>query len=52
MKNILFALLANATSIACVVGAIFLALNGIPGWGWFLIIALFTFSSISISGSE
>jgi hypothetical protein len=41
MKDILIILLiCNLSSIACVVGAILLALNGIGGWGVFLLIAL------------
>ena len=29
-------LIVNLASLACVVGATLLALNGIEGWGWFL----------------
>jgi hypothetical protein len=36
MKNALFVLIISLPSIACAVGAILLALNGIAGWGWFI----------------
>jgi hypothetical protein len=42
MKQILVILACTIPSIACVVGAVVLALNGIGGWGWFLFIALIT----------
>jgi hypothetical protein len=44
MNPTLLLLVSNLTSLACVVGAILLAINGISGWGWFLAIALFTTS--------
>jgi hypothetical protein len=42
MKHELLLFFSNLTSIACVIGAIFLALHGIAGWGWFLLIAVMT----------
>lgn len=47
MKPLLIALISNATSIACVVGAIILASKDAEGWGWFLFVALLTFTSFS-----
>ena len=35
-KLIMAIFLMNITSIACAVGAILLAINGVKGWGWFL----------------
>jgi hypothetical protein len=49
MKPVLLLLASNLTSLACAVGAILLALNGIAGWGWFLFIAAMTISSYSSS---
>jgi hypothetical protein len=40
MKTALIILICTLPSIACAVGAILLALNGISGWGWFIFIAL------------
>jgi hypothetical protein len=42
MNSTLLLLAANLCSVACVVGAILLALHGIGGWGWFLLIAVMT----------
>jgi uncharacterized membrane protein HdeD (DUF308 family) len=36
MKSILFTISANLTSLACIVGSIWLALEDKTGWGWFL----------------
>jgi len=47
MKPALLLLASNLTSLACAVGAILLALNGIAGWGCFLFIALMTTSYYS-----
>jgi hypothetical protein len=51
MKTALFLLICSLPSIACVVGAIILALNGIAGWGWFLFIAA-TISSVFTDFTE
>jgi len=40
MKDILITLIAFSPKVACIVGAIILALNGVPIWGWFLAVAL------------
>ncbi len=40
MNPSLILLLANLSSVACVIGAIILALHGIAGWGWFLFLAV------------
>ncbi len=43
-----FTLLAlNAFSICCSVGAILLAINNIPGWGWFLFVGLISITEWS-----
>jgi len=52
MNQALLLFLSNLTSIACVIGATFLALHGIAGWGWFLLVAFLcytTFSSFKIT---
>ncbi|MCX6929263.1 MAG: hypothetical protein NT154_39495 [Verrucomicrobia bacterium] len=36
MKSILLTISANLTSLACIIGAIWLALEDKTGWGWFL----------------
>jgi hypothetical protein len=41
MKEILITLIAFTPKVACIVGAILLAMNGIPIWGWFLLASLF-----------
>ena len=28
--------------IACIAGAVILAVNGIGGWGWFLVVAIYS----------
>jgi hypothetical protein len=40
MNHALILLLANLSSIACVIGATILAFHGIAGWGWFLFVAV------------
>lgn len=42
MREFFIALVVFSSSIACVIGAILLALNGIAGWGWFLFVAVLT----------
>lgn len=42
MREFFIALVVFSPSIACVIGAILLALNGIAGWGWFLFVAVLT----------
>ena len=49
MKNVLILLAVNLTSVAFVVGATYLALNNIEGWGWFVLGALMTYSFYSTS---
>ena len=54
-KFILAMFLMNITSIACTVGAILLALNGVRGWGWFLacgILSIVTYERKSTKGDE
>tara|TARA_R110000868_G_scaffold29897_9_gene111264 strand:+ start:3043 stop:3204 length:162 start_codon:yes stop_codon:yes gene_type:complete len=51
MKTAFILLLCSLTSIACVIGAIILALHSIGGWGWFLLIAILT-NPCNINGSE
>jgi drug/metabolite transporter superfamily protein YnfA len=36
MKSVFLTLFANLASLACIVGAIWLALKDKTGWGWFL----------------
>lgn len=40
MKATIIVLICSLPSIALTVGAIFLALNGIGSWGWFMVAAL------------
>lgn len=40
MKTAFMLLFANLTSVACVVGAVYLASLGISGWGWVLLVGL------------
>jgi phage tail protein X len=40
MKDILIILIAFTPKVACIVGAILLAMNGISIWGWFLLAGL------------
>lgn len=49
MNDTLLILLGNICSVSAVVGAIILALNNIEGWGWFLLIAVLTFTTYSSS---
>ena len=37
---VLFYLAANLASLGCVVGAYHLAMADLPGWGWFLFVAV------------
>jgi hypothetical protein len=52
MKPALILLAANPTSLACAVGAILLALNGIAGCGYFLLIASMTTFYYSSTNSD
>ena len=49
MNHALILLLANLSSIACVIGATILAFHGIAGWGWFLFVAVLLQSYYSSS---
>jgi hypothetical protein len=49
MNHALILLLANLTSVACVIGGIILALHGIAGWGWFLFMSGLLYTSYSSS---
>lgn len=51
MKDFFIVLVIFTSSIACVIGAILLALNGISGWGWFLFVAVLT-GMVSIKTKE
>lgn len=42
---------ANLTSVACVVGAAYLANKGTEGWGWFLFVAVLCAQTFSSSES-
>lgn len=46
MRSTLKLLVANLTSLAAVIGAIVLAHAGITGWGWFLVTAMWTATSV------
>jgi hypothetical protein len=48
MKLALF-IVANITSMLCVVAAAKLALDGVEGWGWFLLVALMACQSLESS---
>ena len=38
MKHYLLAALAMTPAVICVGGAVYLAANGLSGWGWFLFV--------------
>lgn len=40
MNHLAFALILNATSLASIVGAVMLALEGKDGWGWLIFTAI------------
>lgn len=40
-------LILSLASITCVIGAIIILLQGMPGWGWFLFVAWLTSPSSS-----
>ena len=52
MKTIGIALLVNMCSVASVVCATLLALHGIPGWGWFLVVAMLLTRTWTSSGDR
>ncbi len=52
MRSAFIFLAANLASLACVIGAIFLAHAGIAGWGWFLAVGLLLSSSPSKSTTQ
>jgi hypothetical protein len=39
-SDILLVLVCNLFSIVCAMGAVYVALAGISGWGWFLFVGL------------
>lgn len=43
---------ANVISLACVGGAIALAVNGRDGWGWFLLVAVLAANTLKIRDAE
>jgi hypothetical protein len=43
-------LVSNLTSVACVVGATYLASKNNEGWGWFLFVAVLCAQSFSSGG--
>ena len=47
MKMVKLILISNVLSIVLGIGAIYLAISGIKGWGWFLLCAILTYSFIS-----
>jgi hypothetical protein len=49
--NLALLLFAHLPSIACVIGAIILALHDIGGWGWFLFGAVMLQSYYSFSNT-
>lgn len=42
MKDTIIILICTLPSIALAVGAIFTALSGVSGWGWFIAAAILT----------
>lgn len=50
MNKAFMILFANLASVACVVGAIYLASLGISGWGWFLFVGLMCTQYFSSGG--
>ncbi|WP_197278295.1 hypothetical protein [Rhizobium sp. AAP43] len=49
MKAVLTHLLANLPVILCLLFAFYMVVNGIGGWGWFLVIAFFLRVVVSIN---
>jgi hypothetical protein len=52
MKFAFVVLFANLTPLACAIGAVLLALNGIGVWGWFLCASLLLTQTISCKDTE
>lgn len=48
MKTVAIWLIAEAASIICATGAVWLAVIGRDGWGWFLVAAIM----LAVSGSS
>lgn len=48
MKYIFFKFISNLPSLACILLAGYLAINGVEGWGWFLFLAFLLFTTINI----
>ncbi len=40
MKILLIAIISQIVPLGCVAGSIILALNGVNGWGWLLVVSL------------
>ena len=47
MRMLGIALLVNASSISAILAASYLALLGITGWGWFLLVAVLLHTTYS-----
>jgi hypothetical protein len=50
MNHPFLLLAANLTSVACVVGAAYLASKGTEGWGYFLFVAVLCVQTFSSGG--
>ena len=48
MKFVFAILFANLPPLACAVGAVILALHGIAGWGWFLLVTVLLGQSVKL----
>lgn len=45
MRDVVLSLAGNIVSLACVIAALTMAVKGVKGWGWFLLIAALTFTT-------
>lgn len=52
MRHTLIAMVAFTPAIILCAGAVYLALNGIAGWGWFLFTALLIGGSYKFNSKE
>jgi hypothetical protein len=50
MNSSFLLLFSNLTSLACVVGAAYLASKGTEGWGYFLLVAVLCTQTFSFGG--
>jgi len=46
MSVVALFLIGNLVSVSCVIAALLIALRQLPGWGWFLFIAVICHASI------